>query len=148
VTLADTNFWLALTLSKHVFHPSAHDWFNGQPATAPLLFCRATQQSLLRLLTTESVLRPYDVPPMTNAAAWKVYEDLLSNRRVAWAAEPDAADLESRWKSLAATGAASPKLWRDAYLAAFAIEGGHRLVTTDKGFKQFKGLDPIVLPTT
>jgi len=33
----------------------------------------------------------------------------------------------------------------DAYLAAFAFAGGHQLVTTDKGFKQFKGLDLVVL---
>jgi uncharacterized protein len=33
----------------------------------------------------------------------------------------------------------------DAYLAAFAIAGGHQLVTTDKAFKQFQGLDLLVL---
>jgi predicted nucleic acid-binding protein len=37
------------------------------------------------------------------------------------------------------------KLWADAYLAAFAMSAGHQLVTTDKGFKQFKGLDVLVL---
>ena len=40
---------------------------------------------------------------------------------------------------------ASPKLWMDAYLAAFTVAGGYQLVTTDKGFKQFKGLDILVL---
>jgi hypothetical protein len=34
----------------------------------------------------------------------------------------------------------------DAYLAAFAMSGQQQLVTTDKGFKQFKGLDLLVLP--
>ena len=148
MTLADTNFWLALTLSKHVFHRPARDWFDGQSAQAPVLFCRATQQSLLRLLTTEAVLRPYDIPPMTNAEAWNVYDGLRSDRRVAWAGEADAGGIESRWKNLAAGGAASPKLWMDAYLAAFALAGGHRLVTTDKAFKRFQGLDPIVLAAT
>jgi predicted nucleic acid-binding protein len=33
----------------------------------------------------------------------------------------------------------------DAYLAAFAMAGGYQLVTADKAFKQFKGLDPRVL---
>ena len=37
--------------------------------------------------------------------------------------------------------AASPKLWMDAYLAAFAVVGGFKLVTSDKAFKQFKGLN-------
>ena len=38
-------------------------------------------------------------------------------------------------------GTASPKLWMDAYLAAFALAGGCRMVTTDAAFKQFAGLD-------
>jgi hypothetical protein len=33
----------------------------------------------------------------------------------------------------------------DAYLTAFAMAGGHHLETTDKAFKQFKGLDLFVL---
>jgi predicted nucleic acid-binding protein len=33
----------------------------------------------------------------------------------------------------------------DAYLAAFAITGGYQLVTTDKAFKQFKGLNLLIL---
>lgn len=39
----------------------------------------------------------------------------------------------------------SPKLWMDAYLAAIAITGGFQLLTTDQGFKQFAGLDLILL---
>ena len=33
----------------------------------------------------------------------------------------------------------------DAYLAAFALMGGLQLVTIDKGFRQFKDLDLLVL---
>ena len=146
--LADTNVWLALSLSKHVFHRSTRDWFDEQSREGSVLFCRSTQQSFLRLLTTEAALRPYGILPMTNASAWRVYEDLLSDRRVAWASEPDGEGVEARWKGFAAGVAASPKLWMDAYLAAFAMAGGHQLVTTDKAFKQFKGLDPIVLAAT
>ena len=42
-------------------------------------------------------------------------------------------------------GLASPKLWMDAYLAAFAIAAKQQLVTTDKAFRQFKDLDLLVL---
>jgi hypothetical protein len=31
------------------------------------------------------------------------------------------------------------------YLAAFALAGGHQFVTTDKAFRQFKGLDLLLL---
>jgi hypothetical protein len=33
----------------------------------------------------------------------------------------------------------------DAYLAAFAVAGRMRLVTTDYGFRQFQGLDLHVI---
>lgn len=33
----------------------------------------------------------------------------------------------------------------DAYLAAFAICGGHQLLTLDKAFKQYQALDLILL---
>jgi predicted nucleic acid-binding protein len=35
----------------------------------------------------------------------------------------------------------SPKAVTDAYLAAFAVAGGYRLVTLDEAFAQFPGLD-------
>jgi toxin-antitoxin system PIN domain toxin len=146
--LADTNVWLALTLSGHPFHRVAREWFDAQSAARSVLFCRSTQQSFLRLLTTDAVLRPYGIPPLTNAAAWAVYDGLRSDRRIGWAAEPPNDDVERRWKGFAARDLASPKLWMDAYLAALAASGGHRLVTTDKAFTQFEGLDPIVLVAT
>jgi predicted nucleic acid-binding protein len=33
----------------------------------------------------------------------------------------------------------------DAYLAAFAVRAGCRMVTTDTAFRQFQGLDVLVL---
>jgi predicted nucleic acid-binding protein len=32
-----------------------------------------------------------------------------------------------------------------AYLAAFALAGGYRMVTTDAAFRQFSGLDLVIL---
>ncbi|MBI1783900.1 PIN domain-containing protein [Candidatus Sumerlaeota bacterium] len=141
--LADTNIWLALALSKHEFHSAASDWLAGQSSQKRVLFCRSTQQSFLRLLTTDNVMRLYDLAPMTNAAAWSIYDGFRSDRRISYAPEPDG--LDALWKSLSARLASSPKLWMDAYLAAFALAGGHQLVTTDKGFRQFHELNPIVL---
>ena len=39
----------------------------------------------------------------------------------------------------------SPRLWTDAYLAAFALAGGHRLVTFDQDFLRFPGLEVLRL---
>ena len=145
MTLADTNFWLAISFSKHVFHHAAQDWYRAQSTDHSVFFCRFTQHSFLRLLTTEATTRQYDFPALTNAAAWQVYDGFVADRRIGWAPEPAAERLDKIWKVLATRGTASPKLWMDAYLAAFAIAGGYRLVTADRGFMQFGGLDVTVL---
>ena len=67
----------------------------------------------------------------------------MGDSRIQYVAEPEG--VEAEWKRFAARRTASPKLWMDAYLAAFAMVGGHQLVTTDEAFAQFVGLDEIVL---
>jgi toxin-antitoxin system PIN domain toxin len=140
--LVDSNVWLAVALSKHEFHAAARSWLAAR-SPREALFCRATHLSLLRLLTTKAVLAPYGIPPLKNKAAWSVYETLRADARVAWLDEP--VGVEPTWKKFAGASSASPQLWMDAYLAAFAVTGGHQLVTPDKAFKQFKGLDLLVL---
>src|SRR5438552_10465145 len=98
--LADSNVWLALALSKHEFHSDARRWLERQSSRDPALFCRSTQQSFLRLLTTAAVLAPYGIPALTNKAAWSVYQSFVADRRIAWAEEPRG--LEATWKKLAA----------------------------------------------
>lgn len=141
--LADSNIWLALTLSKHGFHRMSREWFDRMQVGDSVVFCRSTQLSYLRLLTTAEVLAPYGVAPLSNAQARAAYEAWLDSGCVAFTDEPRG--LDSYWRKLAAHEAPSPKLWMDAYLAAFAMAGGYQLVTTDQGFKQFKGLDLQVL---
>ena len=80
---------------------------------------------------------------MRNKAAWSTYAGFFQDKQVSWVEEPDG--LESHWRKLAGTPKTSPKLWMDAYLAAFAMAGGYRLLTTDKAFEQLKGLDVEIL---
>jgi toxin-antitoxin system PIN domain toxin len=117
---------------------------DGVAEPASIVFCRATQQTLLRLLTNSAVLAPYGNPPLTNAQAWKAYEAFSADDRVTLRID-EPTQLESHWKRLAARNTASPKLWMDAYLAAFAITAGFQLVTTDHAFQQFVGLNLLVL---
>ncbi|MSP61315.1 MAG: PIN domain-containing protein [Myxococcales bacterium] len=145
MTLADSNFWLAATLSKHVFHEATRAWLEGETRSAEVLFCRLTQLSYLRLLTTAAVLAPYGIPPLTNAKAWSTYEGWRADDRISFIDEPRG--MEAHWKRVAARTSASPKAWMDGYLAALAMTGGHRLITTDRGFRQYKGLDVLVLPS-
>jgi predicted nucleic acid-binding protein len=81
--------------------------------------------------------------PLSNRSAWATYDRFLADGRIGWADEPRG--LERRWRGLTSGTQRSPKLWMDGYLAAFAIAGGHQLVTADKAFRQFKGLDLVVL---
>ena len=144
--LADTIVFLALALSRHLFHNAALAWLDTQPKTRGVLFCRSTQQSFLRLLTTEAVIKPYGTLPLTNAEARTIDEGFLADPSIGAANEP--VGLEAHWKALAAHETSSPKLWMDAYLAAFAIAGGYQLVTTDQGFARHKGLDLLLLSSS
>lgn len=141
--LPDVNIWLALTLSGHSHHLAARSWLDGQEALASLFFCRATQQGLVRLLTTAEVLAGYGIPPLTNREAWAVVESFMADERIAFANEP--AGVEEAWKALALRDTNSPKLWMDAWLAAFALCSGFQMITTDKAFSQFKGLELLVV---
>lgn len=142
--LCDSNVWLALALSKHVHHTIASNWLKGVDETASICFTRATQNTFLRLLTNASVLRPYGNPPLTNREAWNVYGALLVDDRIVFR-EEEPAGVETHWKKFALRDTASPKIWMDAYLAGFALAGGYLMVTTDAGFKQYRGLDLEVL---
>ena len=73
-----------------------------------------------------------------------MYKGLLADSRTTYLEEPPNLDLH--WESLAVRETTSPKLWMDAYLAAFAITTGCGLVTFDTAFQQFDGLDLKVLP--
>lgn len=141
--LPDINIWLALARTGHMHHEAAHAWLASMKEAGSVVFCRATQQGLMRLLTTEAVMRVYGGRAFTNAQAWDTQHAWYRDERIVMAAEPAAT--ETTWKPFGAIRSTSPKLWMDAYLAAFAIAGGFRLVTTDKAFKQFKGLDVLVV---
>ena len=142
--LCDVNVWLALALSGHVHHAPARTWLDTVDDPASILFCRNTQQSLLRLLTNASVLAPYGIGPLSNADAWAAYEAFLGDDRIVLRAD-EPGGLERTWKAFAARSEASPKLWMDAYLAAFAMEGGYHMVTTDAAFRQFPGIGLVLL---
>ncbi len=142
--LCDTNVWLALALSRHSHHQAACGWLDTVDETKSIWFCRATQQSFLRLLTNSSVLGAFGNPALTNRQALDAFNSLVSDARIGLVV-PEPAGLESRWLQYASKDSASPKLWMDAYLAAFAFTGGYRLVTNDSAYRQFAGLDLQVI---
>ena len=112
--LPDINVWPALTFDSHAHHPVAKSWFDGL-ANEVCYFCRLTQQGFLRLATNASV---FGKNALTLPEAWRKFDLLLSDPRVSFFDEP--ADLELFWREYTQHQSFSPKVWNDAFLAAFA----------------------------
>lgn len=73
---------------------------------------------------------------LTNRDALVALGALLALPQVTEADEPRGSVVF--WRRFASRNTASPKLWMDAYLAAFAQAGGLRLVTLDRDFRAFE----------
>ena len=65
--LCDTNVWLAIAVAPHTHHAVARAWFDEVPTSASIHFCRSTQQSFLRLVTSGWLRATYGLSPLTNA---------------------------------------------------------------------------------
>jgi uncharacterized protein len=132
--LPDVNVWLALTFDSHVHHVQAKHWFDGL-SDRRCAFCRLTQQGFLRLITNP---KAFAQDAVTMDRAWELYDALLGDERVIYSDEP--AEIEPAWRQLTRGQSFSPKVWNDAYLAAFAKAADLEIATCDKGFKQYLDL--------
>lgn len=122
----DANVWLALLWSRHVHSEKAREWFEAS-SEEQFFFCRFTQLTVLRLLTTEKVMGP-EVRGM--AETWNLWDQMSSDPRIAFLPEPE--DLEREFRNHSSLGSHSPKVWADAYLLAFSALAGTRLVSFDR----------------
>ena len=127
----DPNVWIALSLEVHIHHAAARQWLSLLSLDSRLAFCRVTQMSFLRLLTTEAVMGKDGV--LTQAEAWRTYDQVLENESVSFLAEPD--EMDDEFRSLSSHNHSAPKAWTDAYLAAFASASDLTLVSFDQGFR-------------
>ena len=134
--LFDTNIWIAIVFKEHPFHRAAQQKLEQASPSQPAVFCRSTEQSFLRLATNDRVLKFYEVASSTNNAALAMLYKLQAMPQVRADDEPPSTTM--LWHSLAAMGTASPNVWMDAYLAAFAITGGLQFVTADKDFNAYQ----------
>jgi len=126
----DVNVWFALAVADHPHHQPALAWWNEESSLAG--FSRLTQLGLLRLLTTAAAMGSQ---PLTNDAAWRVYDGFLADSRVRLF--PELPALEDLFRSYSNLRQASPKLWVDAYLAAHAAANEAVLVTFDQAFTRY-----------
>ena len=134
----DSNVWLALLWERHIHSDKAREWFEHDSG-AQFFFCRFTQLTILRLLTTEAILGE---DTLTMSAAWALWDKTSADTRISLLAEP--VNLETEFRSRSRLSSASPKVWADAYLLAFAATAGLKLVTFDRALK-VSGVDVLVL---
>jgi uncharacterized protein len=135
-SLLDANVWVAATFPRHEFHQVAQQFLATVSEASPAVLCRTTEQSFLRLATSPSLLTRYDQPLRTNRDALDGLKLLLARPDVRHLDEPPGT--VALWHRLAARDTASPKVWMDAYLAAFAISGGLAFVTLDRDFQTYE----------
>lgn len=138
--LADVSWLLPLCYGGHEHHKPALQWLEAMPKEDGVVVCRLAQLGLLRLMCNPAVMGP-DV--RTTEQAWELSDQLLSDPRFSFELEP--ANLEKELRQLTKGFGYSPKLWQDAYLAAFAMANNLALLTFDQGFHKFRRLRCLVL---
>ncbi len=126
LSFPDVNVWIALLLADHTHRAAAVAWWNSDESET-IAFPRFTQIGVLRILTTAAAMGG---KALGMDAAWQAYDRLFEDDRVALLPEPEA--LEPKFRELSRGPTASPKVWADAYLAAFAAQHGGTLVTFDR----------------
>ena len=91
---------------------------------------------LLRSLNNPAVMQE-DV--LDTAGCWAIWHRLLEDERFRFAPN-EPAGLDGAFERFANGRTYTPRLWTDAYLAAYAHAGRLTLVTLDHGFRGFSGL--------
>lgn len=134
----DANVWLALLWSRHVHSETATSWFE-RAGEEQFLFCRFTQITVLRLLTTEKIMGK---DAKTMSEAWNLWDRIWADSRIVFLPEPENLEKEFRTRSRLSTR--SPKVWADAYLLAFSSVADLKLVTFDRALKS-RGANVLVL---
>ena len=141
--LPDVNVWLALLNSQHPHHALAKAYWDSASGQR-IAFCRITMLGLLRLSTNKTVMGG---TPYTTLQAWQAYQAVMALPEVSFLAEPQG--IEATMQKLTQPEKQPQKSttpdWTDAYLAAFANLAGLRMVSFDKGFKQYSNLALLAL---
>lgn len=131
--LPDVNVWLALSVPEHVHHRAAMHWWQ-QGAAPACHFNRVTMLGLVRLLTQPKVMGAGALDARAATSVWRRWSALPEITL-----RPDPPGLDGAMAEVAAADLPS-RLLTDAYLAAFAMQAGMRLVTFDADFGRFSGL--------
>ena len=137
--LIDSDVFLGLLAVRHSHRELCVRWYDSL-GPGQLGLTRIVHLAALRMLGTRALM---GLDVISAKEAWWRIDELLEDERVDFLPEPPA--LRSILPTLFRYQEPTPNLINDAYLAAFAIAGGHKLVTRDQGFRQFRGLEVEIL---
>lgn len=131
--LPDINVWLALSDGNHEHHSVARRYW--EETDTIVAFCRLTMLGLLRLATHPKAMhgRPFSAPE-----AWRAYRRFAELPEVRFLPEP--LGVERGFRMLTDDASFPNSIWTEAYLAAFAMETGCRVVSFDSDFHRFPSL--------
>lgn len=139
IDLPDVNVWVALSVPDHPHHVRAARYWNSE-AQDDRAFSRMTWLALPRLLSDRRV---FGEAALSGATAWQILHEWTSRPEVKFMDEPPDIDaFIGHWCDAIDIRAGD---WTDAYLAAFAMASGCRLVSFDADFARYPGLDRLHL---
>jgi uncharacterized protein len=125
LSFPDVNVWMAALLPEHIHNKIAKSWWESDEFDS-ICFTRITQISVLRLLTTPAVMNG---KPFTMRAAWKLYDRLFVDDRVAYM--PETAEVERYFRRCTSDNVPLPKVWADSWLLCYGGEPRRTIVTFD-----------------
>ena len=139
--LPDVNVWLALAVRQHPHHAAAAAYWKNLTGRS-VWFYRVTMLGLVRLLSQPKVMGDQ---ALTLTQAIAAYHQFALLPEVSL--QPEPADCGDQRQHFLSTDTPA-RLLTDAYLAAFAVSARMRMVTFDKDFDRFVGLDYLRLVAT
>jgi toxin-antitoxin system PIN domain toxin len=139
IDLPDVNVWIALSAPDHEHRVRAERYWTDEAAPR-LAFCTVTMLGLVRICSNAPL---FSGAPLGPADAWAILQGWMGFDEIVYLSEPDECRLELG--RMLAAGTVVRRAWTDAYLAAFAITAGARIISFDTDFHQFPGLDFLQL---
>ena len=135
IDLPDINVWIAMSSPDHTHRTRAERYWRQESAPR-VAFCAVTMLGLVRVCSNAPIFDGQRISPVDAWAAFRLWMDLSEVDYL-----PDPPGCRDALDRLVSSGSVSRHAWTDAYLAAFAITAGTRVVSFDDDFRRFPGLD-------
>ena len=135
VDLPDINVWIALSAPEHA-HRIRADRYWHESAPEMVVFNIVTMLGLVRISSNAPLFHGSAKTPI---GAWMQFQKWMDLPGTSFM--EDSPEVRKTLDTIIHSGVVTGKTFTDAYLAAFAISNGLRLVSFDSDFHRFTDLD-------